>query len=54
MTEQAPEDARVGRAMADGVLRLADERGLAEPLKVPLTLAPTLTLTLTLTPTPTR
>jgi hypothetical protein len=36
VTEQAPDDARVGQAMADGVLRLADEKGLAEPLKVVL------------------
>ena len=36
VTEQAPDDTRVGRAMADGVLRLADERGLTEPLKVVL------------------
>ena len=50
VTEQAPDDARVGRAMADGVRRLADERGLAEPLKVTLSLslAPILTLTLSL------
>ena len=34
VTEQAPDDARVGRAMADGVLRLADKKGLAQPLKV--------------------
>ena len=38
VAEQAPDDARVGRAMADGVLRLAEQRGLAPPLKVPATL----------------
>jgi hypothetical protein len=34
VAEAAPDDSRVGDALADGVLHLAEERGLRFPLKV--------------------